>query len=146
MKNNYEDLTFSINISQFLPKNLLSISITGCNITVYYSDNTSETILIDTDHFYITSDKNIIISSNLFGIDFIFTNFSNKSLSEKTLVNILINSLDLAFDFDNSSEETQSETYDIRELTGRVSTLETKTGQLINTTVPAISQDVLAIN
>ena len=146
MKNNYEDLTFSINISQFLPKNLLSISITGCNITVYYSDNTSETILIDTDHFYITSDKNIIISSNLFGIDFIFTNFSNKSLSEKTLVNILINSLDLAFDFDNSSEETQSETYDIRELTGRVSTLETKTGQLINTTVPAISQDVSAIN
>lgn len=146
MKNNYEDLTFSINISQFLPKNLLSISITGCNITVYYSDNTSETILIDTDHFYITSDKNIIISSNLFGIDFIFTNFSNKSLSEKILVNILINSLDLAFDFDNSSEETQSETYDIRELTGRVSTLETKTGQLINTTVPAISQDVSAIN
>lgn len=146
MKNNYEDLTFSINISQFLPKNLLSISITGCNITVYYSDNTSETILIDADHFYITSDKNIIISSNLFGIDFIFTNFSNKSLSEKTLVNILINSLDLAFDFDNSSEETQSETYDIRELTGRVNRLETNTGQLINTTVPAISQDVSAIN
>ena len=146
MKNNYEDLTFSINVSQFLPKNLLSISITGCNITVYYSDNTSETILIDAEHFYITSDKNIIISSNLFGIDFIFTNFSNKSLSEKTLVNILINSLDLAFDFDNSSEETQSETYDIRELTGRVNRLETNTGQLINTTVPAISQDVSAIN
>ena len=146
VKNNFEDLTFSINISQFLPKNLLSISITGCNITVYYSDNTSETILIDEEHFYITSDKNIIISSNLFGIDFIFTNFSNKSLSEKTLVNILINSLDLAFDFDNSSEETQSETYDIRELTGRVNRLETNTGQLINTTVPAISQDVSAIN
>ena len=146
MKNNYEDLTFSVNVSQFLPKNLLSISITGCDITVYYSNNTSETILIDADHFYITSDKNIIISSNLFGIDFIFTNFSNKSLSEKTLVNILINSLELAFDFDNSTEETQSETYDIRELTGRVTTLETKTGQLINTTVPAISQDVSAIN
>lgn len=146
IKNNYEDLTFSVNVSQFLPKNLLSISITGCNITVYYSNNTSETILIDADHFYITSDKNIIISSNLFGIDFIFTNFSNKSLSETTLVNILINSLNLAFDFDNSSEETQSETYDIRELTGRVTTLETKTNQLTNTTVPAISQDVSAIN
>lgn len=146
IKNNYEDLTFSVNVSQFLPKNLLSISITGCNITVYYSNNTSKTILIDADHFYITSDKNIIISSNLFGIDFIFTNFSNKSLSEKTLVNILINSLDLAFDFDNSSEETQSETYDIRELTGRVNRLETKTNQLTNTTVPAISQDVSTIN
>lgn len=146
MKNNYEDLTFSVNVSQFLPKNLLSISITGCNITVYYSNNTSETILIDAEHSYITSDNNIIISSNLFGIDFIFTNFSNKSLSEKTLVNILINSLELAFNFDNSTEETQSETYDIRELTGRVNTLETKTGQLINTTVPAISQDVSAIN
>lgn len=146
MKNNYEDLTFSVNVSQFLPKNLLSISITGCNITVYYSNNTSETILIDADHFYITSDKNIIISSNLFGIDFIFTNFSNKSLSEKTLVNILIDSLELAFDFDNATEETQSETYDIRELTGRVNTLETKTRQLIDTTVPAISQDVSAIN
>ena len=127
MRNNYEDLTFSINVSQFLPKNLLSISITGCNITVYYSDNTSETILIDADHFYITADNNIIISSNLFGIDFIFTNFSNKSLSEKTLVNILIDSLELAFNFDNSSEENQSETYNIEGLTRRVSSLETNT-------------------
>ncbi len=146
MKNNYEDLTFSVNISQFLPKNLLSISITGCDITIYYSDNTSETILIDTDHSYITSDKNIIISSNLFGIDFIFTNFSNKSLSEKTLINILINSLDLAFNFDNSTEEAQSEIHDLASLTGRVVTLETKTNQLADTTVPAISQDVSAIN
>ena len=146
MKNNYEDLTFSVNVSQFLPKNLLSISITGCNITVYYSDNTSETILIDADHFYITSDKNIIISSNLFGIDFIFTNFSNKSLSETTLVNILINSLELAFDFDNSTEEAQSEIHDLASLTGRVVALESTTNQLTNTTVPAISQDVSAIN
>lgn len=146
IKNNYEDLTFSINVSQFLPKNLLSISITGCNITVYYSNNTSETILIDADHSYITSDKNIIISSNLFGIDFIFANFSNKSLSEKTLVNILINSLDLTFEFDNSTEEAQSEIHDLASLTRRVVTLETETNQLTNTTVPAISQDVSAIN
>ena len=145
MRNNYEDLTFSINVSQFLPKNLLSISITGCNITVYYSDNTSETILIDTNHSYITSDKNIIISSNLFGIDFIFANFSNKSLSEKTLVNILIDSLELAFNFDNSSEENQSETYNIEGLTRRVSSLETNT-QSLNNNVSSVSQDVSAIN
>ena len=145
-KNNYEDLTFSINVSQFLPKNLLSISITGCNITVYYSDNTSETILIDADHFYITSDKNIIISSNLFGIDFIFTNFSNKSLSEKTLVNILINSLNLAFDFDNSTEEIQSEIHNVEALTRRVNILENKTNPLVESTIPSLAQDISAIN
>ena len=145
IRNNYEDLTFSINVSQFLSKNLLSISITGCNITVYYSNNTSETILIDANHSYITSDKNIIISSNLFGIDFIFTNFSNKSLSEKTLVNILIDSLELAFNFDNASEENQSETYNIEGLTRRVSSLETNT-QSLNNNVSSVSQDVSAIN
>lgn len=142
MKNNYEDLTFSINISQFLPKNLLSISIIGCNITVYYSDNTSETILIDADHFYIASDKNIIISSNLFGIDFIFTNFSNKNLSEKTLVNILINSLNLAFDFDNSSEEIKSETYDIRDLQAKVYQIENNITTVTNEAITPISNDL----
>ena len=146
MKNNYEDLTFSINVSQFLPKNLLSISITGCNITVYYSDNTSETILIDADHFYITPNNNIIISSNLFGIDFIFTNFSNKSLSEKTLVNILIDSLNLAFDFDNSTEEVQSEIHNVEALTKRINILENKTNPLIESTIPSLTQDISAIN
>ena len=146
MKNNYEDLTFSINVSQFLPKNLLSISITGCNITVYYSDNTSETILIDADHSYITPNNNIIISSNLFGIDFIFTNFSNKSLSEKTLVNILIDSLNLAFDFDNSTEEVQSEIHNVEALTKRINILENKTNPLIESTIPSLTQDISAIN
>lgn len=146
MKNNYEDLTFSINVSQFLPKNLLSISITGCNITVYYSNNTSETILIDADHSYITPNNNIIISSNLFGIDFIFTNFSNKSLSEKTLVNILINSLNLAFDFDNSTEEVQAEIHNVEALTKRVNILENKTNPLVESTIPSLTQDISAIN
>ena len=146
IENNYENLVFSINVSQFLPKNLISISITGCEIIVYYSNNTSDTILIDNNNSYITSNKDIIINSNLFGIDFNFTNFSNKSLSEKTLVNILINSLELAFNFDNSSEEIQSNTQGVRELIDRVRLLETNTDQLINETVPSISQDVLTIN